>query len=72
MIKVGPLDMVFLLIENATLRAHMTAFMIFEKPKGQQASFGPRLVEAYRKRLTSGEIGFPWSIMLEHAHTDVR
>ncbi|MBK7686149.1 MAG: wax ester/triacylglycerol synthase family O-acyltransferase [Rhodocyclaceae bacterium] len=49
MIKIGPLDMVFLLIENATLRAHMTAFMIFEKPKGQQASFGPRLVEAYRK-----------------------
>lgn len=49
MIKINPLDMAFLLLENATRRMHMTAFMIFEKPKGQQARFGLRLVEAYRK-----------------------
>ena len=48
MIKINTLDMAFLLLENATRRMHMTAFMIFEKPKGQQLSFGPRLVETYR------------------------
>lgn len=49
MIRINPLDLTFLLLENATRRMHMTAFMIFQKPKGRQSSFGPRLVEAYRK-----------------------
>lgn len=48
MSTISPLDMAFLLLENATRRMHMTAFMIFAKPKGQEKSFGPRLVEAYR------------------------
>lgn len=49
MTRINALDMAFLLLENATRRMHMTAFMIFAKPKGQQSSFGPRLVSAYRK-----------------------
>jgi hypothetical protein len=49
MIRINPLDPTFLLLENATRRMHMTAFMIFRKPKGRQSSFGPRLVEAYRR-----------------------
>ena len=49
MSKVNPMDMSFLLLENATRRMHMTAFMMFQKPKGQEASFVPKLVETYRK-----------------------
>lgn len=49
MTRINPMDLSFLLLENATRRMHMTAFMIFQKPKGQEATFGPRLVAAYRK-----------------------
>ncbi|SDU10307.1 Diacylglycerol O-acyltransferase [Pseudomonas pohangensis] len=48
MTKISPMDMVFLLMENATRRLHMTAFMMFKKPAGQEATFVPRMVEAYR------------------------
>jgi len=48
MIKINSMDMAFLLMENATRRMHMTAFMMFKKPAGQEATFVPRMVEAYR------------------------
>ena len=48
MIKISPMDMSFLLLENATRRMHMTAFMMFQKPAGQESTFVPRLVETYR------------------------
>ena len=48
MIRLSPLDLSFLLLERPTRPFHMAAMTIFEKPKGQQSSFGPRLFEAYR------------------------
>ncbi|MBF7729256.1 wax ester/triacylglycerol synthase family O-acyltransferase [Pseudomonas sp. N040] len=48
MIRINPLDLSFLLLENATRRMHMTAFMMFTKPAAQKATFVPKLVEAYR------------------------
>jgi len=49
MIKINTMDMAFLLMENATRRMHMTAFMMLKKPVGQQATFVPRMIEAFRK-----------------------
>jgi WS/DGAT/MGAT family acyltransferase len=49
MIRLSPLDLSFLLLERPTRPFHMAAMTIFQKPKGQQTSFGPRLFEAYRK-----------------------
>lgn len=48
MIRLSPLDLSFLLLERPTRPFHMAAMTIFQKPKGQQSSFGPRLFEAYR------------------------
>jgi diacylglycerol O-acyltransferase / wax synthase len=48
MIRLSPIDMSFLLLERPTRPFHMAAMTIFQKPKGQQSSFGPRLFEAYR------------------------
>jgi hypothetical protein len=39
---------VILLLEKANRPLHMAAFIIFQKPKEQQTSFGPRLFDAYR------------------------
>ena len=49
MIKINTMDMAFLLMENATRRMHMTAFMMLKKPSGQEATFVPRMIEAFRK-----------------------
>ena len=46
--RITPMDLSFLLLEKANRPLHMAAFMIFQKPKGQQSSFGPRLFDAYR------------------------
>jgi diacylglycerol O-acyltransferase / wax synthase len=48
MIRLSPLDLSFLLLERPTRPFHMAAMTIFQKPKGQQSSFGPSLFEAYR------------------------
>jgi diacylglycerol O-acyltransferase / wax synthase len=48
MIRLSPIDLSFLLLERPTRPFHMAAMTIFQKPKGQQSSFGPRLFEAYR------------------------
>jgi diacylglycerol O-acyltransferase len=48
MIRISPLDLSFLLLEKPNRPFHMAAMTIFQKPKGQQSSFGPRLFEAYR------------------------
>ena len=48
MIRISPLDLSFLLLERPNRPFHMAAMTIFQKPKGQQSSFGPRLFEAYR------------------------
>jgi diacylglycerol O-acyltransferase / wax synthase len=48
MIRLSPLDLSFLLLERPNRPYHMAAMTIFQKPKGQQSSFGPRLFEAYR------------------------
>jgi diacylglycerol O-acyltransferase / wax synthase len=48
MIRISPLDLSFLLLERPNRPMHMAAMTIFQKPKGQQSSFGPRLFEAYR------------------------
>ena len=42
MTRINPMDLSFLLLEKANRPFHMAAFMIFQKPKGQQSSFGPR------------------------------
>jgi diacylglycerol O-acyltransferase / wax synthase len=47
-IRISPLDLSFLLLERPNRPMHMAAMTIFQKPKGQQSSFGPRLFEAYR------------------------
>ena len=48
MTRIAPMDLSFLLLEKANRPFHMAAFTIFQKPKGQQSSFGPRLFDAYR------------------------
>ena len=48
MTRIAPMDLSFLLLESANRPFHMAALTIFQKPKGQQSSFGPRLFEAYR------------------------
>ncbi len=48
MTRISPMDLSFLLLERANRPYHMTALTIFQKPKGQQTSFGPRLFDAYR------------------------
>ena len=48
MTRISPMDLSFLLLEKANRPFHMAAFTIFQKPKGQQSSFGPRLFDAYR------------------------
>ncbi len=47
--RLSPLDLSFLLLEKPNRPCHMAAMTIFQKPKGQQSSFGPRLFEAYRR-----------------------
>ena len=49
MIRISPLDLSFLLLERPNRPMHMAAMTIFQKPKGQQSSFGPRLFEACRR-----------------------
>ena len=41
MTRINPMDLSFLLLERANRPFHMAAFTMFEKPKGQQSSFGP-------------------------------
>ena len=48
MTRINPMDLSFLLLEKANRPFHMAAFTIYQKPKGQQSSFGPRLFDAYR------------------------
>ena len=48
MTRISPMDLSFLLLERANRPFHMAALTIFQKPKGQQSSFGPRLFDAYR------------------------
>ncbi len=48
MTRISPLDLSFLLLERPNRPFHMAAMTIFQKPKGQQSTFGPRLFEAYR------------------------
>ena len=48
MTRISPTDLSFLLLERANRPNHMAALTIFQKPKGQQSSFGPRPFDAYR------------------------
>lgn len=48
MTRISPTDLSFLLLERANRPFHMAAFTIFQKPKGQESTFGPRLFDAYR------------------------
>jgi diacylglycerol O-acyltransferase len=48
MTRISPTDLSFLLLERANRPNHMAAFTIFQKPPGQESSFGPRLFDAYR------------------------
>jgi len=48
MTRISPMDLSFLLLERANRPFHMAALTIFQKPNGQQSSFGPRLFDAYR------------------------
>ncbi len=48
MTRIAPMDLSFLLLERANRPNHMAALTIFQKPKGKQSSFGPRLFDAYR------------------------
>ncbi|OSC43243.1 WS/DGAT/MGAT family O-acyltransferase [Mycobacterium decipiens] len=48
MTRISPIDLSFLLLERANRPNHMAAFTIFQKPRGQKSSFGPRLFDAYR------------------------
>ena len=45
-----PLDLSFLLMENATRRMHMNAFMVFDLPPDGREDFIARLLEALRAR----------------------
>lgn len=49
MTRINPIDLSFLLLERANRPNHMAAYTIFEKPKGQKSSFGPRLFDAARR-----------------------
>jgi diacylglycerol O-acyltransferase / wax synthase len=48
MTRINPMDLSFLLLERANRPNHMAAFTIFQKPEGEESSFGPRLFDAYR------------------------
>lgn len=48
MTRLSPIDLSFLVLERGNRPFHMTALTVFQKPKGQQSSFGPRLFDAYR------------------------
>jgi diacylglycerol O-acyltransferase len=48
MTRISPTDLPFLLLERANRPNHMAAFTIFQKPKGEESSFGPHLFDAYR------------------------
>src|ERR1700722_11373552 len=48
MTRIAPMALSFLLLERPNRPFHMAAMTIFQKPKGQESSFGPRLFEAYR------------------------
>ena len=48
MTRISPTDLSFLLLERPNRPNHMAAFTIFQKPNGQESSFGPRLFDAYR------------------------
>lgn len=48
MTRISPTDLSFLLLERANRPNHMAAFTIFQKPEGQESSFGLRLFDAYR------------------------
>lgn len=48
MARISPTDLSFLLLERANRPNHMAAYTIFQKPDGQESSFGPRLFDAYR------------------------
>src|SRR5262245_22725719 len=41
MTRIRPMDLSFLLLENASRPFHMAAFTMFQKPTGQQSTFGP-------------------------------
>jgi WS/DGAT C-terminal domain len=41
MTRISPMDLSFLLLHNASRPLHMAAFTMFQKPKGQQSTFGP-------------------------------
>ena len=47
--RISPTDLSFLLLERANRPNHMAAYTIFEKPEGQESTFGPRLFDAYRR-----------------------
>ncbi|OBY29753.1 wax ester/triacylglycerol synthase family O-acyltransferase [Mycolicibacter kumamotonensis] len=64
---IGPLDLSFLLLERPNRPFHMAAMVIFEKPKGQEATFGPRLFDAYRH----SEAVAPFNQKLRWLGTDV-
>lgn len=64
---ISPLDLSFLLLEKPNRPFHMAAMVIFEKPKGQEASFGPRLFDAYRR----SEAVAPFNHRLKWLGTDV-
>lgn len=49
MTRINPTDLSFLLLERSNRPFHMAAFIIFQKPKGQHSTFGPRLFDAYRQ-----------------------
>jgi WS/DGAT/MGAT family acyltransferase len=67
MTRISPTDLSFLLLERANRPNHMAAFTIFEKPPGQESSFGPRLVEAYRH----SEAAKPFNYKLKWLGKDV-
>ena len=41
MTRISPMDLSFLLLHNASRPLRMAAFTMFQKPKGQQSTFGP-------------------------------
>jgi len=49
MIRIKPIDMAFLLLENPSRSLHMCAFMLFDPPRGQEQTFAARVVDTYRK-----------------------
>lgn len=67
MTRINPIDLSFLLLERANRPNHMAAYTIFEKPKGQKSSFGPRLFDAYRH----SQAAKPFNHKLKWLGTDV-